>query len=119
VILWWPLLLSNAVSEKIVKKNIPVVTDYWKKSTVTEADRAAYHTAGWLSGGIESSISDREFPAVDNTTIVCFESHLIAGLGLPPSNFLVSILNFIMCELVHLNLNAIAALNYFTMMCKC
>jgi hypothetical protein len=92
---------------------------YWKKSTVTKADRVAYHAAGWLPGRVESSISDLEFPTVDNSTIVCFESHLIARLGLPPSKFLISILNFLRCELVHLNSNAIAALSYFTMLCEC
>jgi hypothetical protein len=29
---------SNAAVEKMVKKGIPLLTDYWKKSTVTEAD---------------------------------------------------------------------------------
>jgi hypothetical protein len=110
---------SNVATEKIAEKDVPMLTDYWKKSIVTEADRATYHTVGWLSSGVESSISDLEFPTVDNTTIVCFESHLIAGLGLSPSKFLVSILNFLRCELVHLNQNVIAALNCFTMLCEC
>jgi hypothetical protein len=57
---------------------------YWKKSTVSKADHVAYHAAGWLPGRVESSISDLEFPTVDNSTIVYFESHLIARLGLPP-----------------------------------
>jgi hypothetical protein len=56
---------------------------------------------------------------VDNITIVCFESHLISGLSLSPSKFLVSILNFLRCELVHLNSNAITALNCFAMLCEC
>jgi hypothetical protein len=56
---------------------------------------------------------------VDNSTIVCFESHLIVVFDLPPSKFPVSILNFLGCELVHLNLNAIAALSFFTMLCEC
>jgi hypothetical protein len=86
---------------------------------VAEADHAAYHTVGWLSGGVETSISDLDFPMVDDTTIVCIESHLIAGLGLTPSKFLVSILNFLRCELVHLNPNAITALNCFIMLCEC
>jgi hypothetical protein len=51
--------------------------------------------------------------------MVCFESHLIAGLGLPPSKFLVDTVNFLGCELVHFNPNAITALNYFSMMCEC
>jgi hypothetical protein len=56
---------------------------------------------------------------VDRTTVVCFESHLIAGLGLPPSKFLVLVMGFLGCELVHLNLNAIATLTCFTMLCEC
>jgi hypothetical protein len=40
-------------------------------------------------------------------------------LGLPPSKFLVSILNYIGCELVHLNLNAISTLSFFCMLCEC
>jgi hypothetical protein len=110
---------SNVAVEKMTKKEVPVLTDYWKKSTVTEADRSAYHNAGWLPGGVESFIPDLEFLMVDNTIVVCFESHLVVGLGLPPSKFFVSILNFLRCELVHLNPNAIAALSYFTMLCEC
>jgi hypothetical protein len=110
---------SNAATQKIVKKDIPTLQDYWKKSTVTEADHAAYHTISWLLGGVISSTSDLEFLTVDNTTIVCFESHLIAGLGLPLSKFLISILNFLKCELVHLKLNVIATLSCFTMLCEC
>jgi hypothetical protein len=56
---------------------------------------------------------------VDNSIVVCFESHFIAGLGLPPSKFLVAILNFLRYELVHLHLNAITTLRCFTMLCKC
>jgi hypothetical protein len=51
--------------------------------------------------------------------VVCFESHLVAGLDLPPSKFLIAIMNFLRCELVHFNLNIIAALSYFTMLCEC
>jgi hypothetical protein len=93
--------------------------EYWKKLKVTEVDRAAYHVVGWLTGGVESSISNLEFPTVDNTTIVYFESHLVAWLGLPPSKFLVSILNFLRCELVHLNPNTITTLSCFSMLCEC
>jgi hypothetical protein len=110
---------SNTAIEKMVKKDVPVLTDYWKKSTMTEADRSAYHNVGQLLGGVESFIPDLEFSTVDNTTVVCFKSHLVAGLGLPPSKFLISIMNFLRCELVHLNPNAIDALNCFTMLCKC
>jgi hypothetical protein len=110
---------SNVAAEKIEKKDVHVPIDYWKKSWVTETYRVAYHVVGWLPGGVESSISDLEFLTVDNSTVVCFESHLMAVLGLPPSTFLVSVPNFLRCELVHLNPNAITALSCFTMLCEC
>jgi hypothetical protein len=56
---------------------------------------------------------------VDGSIVVCFKLHLVARLRLPPSKFLVAIISFLWCELVHLNLNAIAALSYFTMLCEC
>jgi hypothetical protein len=55
---------------------------------------------------------------IDRTNIVCFESHLMCGLGLPPSKFLVSVLNYIECELVHLHSNAISAVSCFSMLCE-
>jgi hypothetical protein len=60
-----------------------------------------------------------EYLTVDDTTMVCFESHLVAGLGLPPSKFLVAVMSHLGCELFHFNSNAIAALSYFMMLCKC
>jgi hypothetical protein len=54
---------------------------------MTKADRDAYHVASWLAGGVISSISEFEFPMVDKTTIVCFESHLIAGLAFIQASF--------------------------------
>jgi hypothetical protein len=53
------------------------------------------------------------------TTIVYFESYLITGLDLPPSKFLYAIMNFLGCELVHFNPNAIIALSCFAMLCEC
>jgi hypothetical protein len=64
-------------------------------------------------------IPEVDVPAVHDSTIVYFESYLIAGLGHPPSKFLSSIMNFLECELVHINPNAIAALNCFAMLCEC
>jgi hypothetical protein len=110
---------SNAAIEKMANKDTPMLSDYWKKSTVTEADRSAYHTTGWVGGALESFSPEVDIPTVDNSTVVYFESHLIARLGLPPSKSLVSIMNFLRCELVHLNPNAIAALCCFTMLCEC
>jgi hypothetical protein len=44
---------------------------------------------------------------------------LVAGLGLPPSKFLSSILNYLECSLVHLNTNIVFALSSFVMLCEC
>jgi hypothetical protein len=85
---------------------------------ITEADRKAYHSFGWLIDGLESIVPTVKCPMVDGTTVVCFESHLITGLGLPPSKFLVAVMGFLECELVHLNLNAIVTLSYFTKLCE-
>jgi hypothetical protein len=60
-----------------------------------------------------------EYPTIDDNIVVCFESHLVVGLGLPPSKFLVAVMSHLGCELVHLNLNATAALSCFTMLCEC
>jgi hypothetical protein len=110
---------SNVSTKKIANKDVPVLTDYWKKSSVIEADRSAYHVIGSLPDGSESFIRNLEFPTVYNTIVVFFESHLITRLGLPPSKFLVFVLNFLRCVLVHLNPNAITALSCFTMLCVC
>jgi hypothetical protein len=103
----------------MVNKDTPMLSHYWKKSTVNEADHSAYHTTDWLGGALESFVSEVDIPMVDNSIVVCFESHLAAGLGLPPSKFLVSIMNFFRCELVQLNPNVIVASNCFTMLCEC
>jgi hypothetical protein len=110
---------SNMAAIKIAEKTIPDMDDYWKKSTLTEADRKACHFTGWQNNGLESSIAEVNVPMVDGSTIVCFKSHLIAGFGLPPSMFLVAIMNFLGCELVHFNPSAIADLSCFTMLCEC
>jgi hypothetical protein len=66
-----------------------------------------------------SAVPEVYFPTTHGFTVVCFESHLIAGLGLSPSKFLVAITNFLSCELVHFNPNDITALSCFSMLCEC
>jgi hypothetical protein len=66
-----------------------------------------------------STVPEVDVPTTHDSTVVCFESHLVAGLGLPPSKFLVAIMNFLGCELVHFSPNAITALSYFSMLCEC
>jgi hypothetical protein len=60
-----------------------------------------------------------DVPTIDGSIMLCFESDLIAGLGLPPSKFLVSIMNFLGYSLIHFNPNALAALSSFSMLCEC
>jgi hypothetical protein len=60
-----------------------------------------------------------DFLTVDDTVVVCFESHLVTRLGLTPSKFLIAVMSHLGCELVHFNPNAIVALSCFTMLCEC
>jgi hypothetical protein len=95
------------------------LTDFFKKTTVTEDDRRVYHDHGWLAGNLVSFIPEVDVPTVEGSTIVCFKSQLAAGVGLPPSKFLSSIMNYLGCSLVHLNSNAVSALSSFVMLCGC
>jgi hypothetical protein len=103
----------------MVEGEIPELTDFFKKTSVTEDDRRAYHDRGWLTGNLVSFIPEVDVPTVEDSTILCFESQLAAGLGLSPSKFLSSIMNYLGCSLVHLNANAISALRSFVMLCEC
>jgi hypothetical protein len=110
---------ANAATAKMADDIVPNMSNYWNKSTITEAYRKAYHSFNWLTDGLESIVPTVECPTVDGTTVVCFKSHLIAGLGLLPSKFLVAVMGFLGCEVVHLYPNAIVALSCFIMLCEC
>jgi hypothetical protein len=43
---------SNEAVTKMVNKTTPALTDYLKKSTITEVDRIAYHITSWLGGAL-------------------------------------------------------------------
>jgi hypothetical protein len=114
-------LTSSSVTLAVIKMADNKVLDqsnYWKKSTITEEDHQAYHDFSWLIGNLMSIVPEVDFPTTHGSTVICFESHLIAGLRLPPSKFLVAIMNFLGCELAHFNLNVIAALSCFSMLCE-
>jgi hypothetical protein len=98
---------------------IPKLTDFFKKMTVTEDDYRAYHDRGWLTGNLVSFIPEVDVPTIEGSTTICFESQLGVGVGLPPSKFLSSIMNYLGCSLVHLNSNAVLALSSFVMLCEC
>jgi hypothetical protein len=100
-------------------RKILEMSDFFKKTTVTEEEHLAYHRFGWLTSNLISMIPKVDVPPVHDSTTICFESYLIVGLSLPSSKFLSSMMNFLGCELVYFKPNAIAALSYFTMLCEC
>jgi hypothetical protein len=103
----------------MAKGEIPELSDFFKKTSITDGERQAYHERGWLTGNVISSVHEVDVPTIEGSTIICFESHLVAGLGLPPSKFLVTIMGYLNCELLHINPNAISALSTFVMLCEC
>jgi hypothetical protein len=103
----------------VADRKVLEMSDFFKKATVTEEHHLAYHRFGWLTDNVLSMISEVDVPTIHDSTIVCFESNLVGGLGLSPRKFLSSIMNFLGCELVHFNPNAIPALSYFAMLCEC
>jgi hypothetical protein len=104
---------------KMADGEIPKLTNFFKKITVIEDDRQAYHDRGWLVGNLISFIPEVDVPTIEGSTILCFESQLVAGLGLSTSKFLSSIMNSFRCSLVHLNPNVVFALSSFVMLCEC
>jgi hypothetical protein len=116
-----PITSSSHVlaATKMVDIKVPEMSDFFKKIIVTEEERLAYHSFSWLTGNMISMIPEVDVPTVHDSTTICFESYLIAGLGLPTSKFHSSIMNFLGYELVYFNPNAIAALSCFTMLCEC
>jgi hypothetical protein len=105
--------------QAVARKEIPPLYEYWKAPTITNMDITVYHDAGWLLGVLLCSTTSLDFPTIDRTNTVCFESHMMCGSGLPPSKFFVSILNYLGCELVHVHQNTIMALSCFNMLCEC
>jgi hypothetical protein len=101
----------NMVAAKMADKATHEMVDYWKKMTVIKADHKAYHSFGWLNGGLESSVPIVEYLIEDDTIVVCFESHLSVVLGPLPSKFLVAVMSHLWCELIHFNPNTIATLS--------
>jgi hypothetical protein len=104
---------------KMADGKISELTDFFKKMTVTENNRRAYHDRGWLTGNLVLFIPEVDVCTVEGYTILYFESQLAARVGLPLSKFLSSIMNYLKCSLVHLNTNVVSALSSFVMLCKC
>jgi hypothetical protein len=84
---------------KMADGEILELTNFFKKMTVTEDDCKAYHDRGWLAGNLLSIIPEVVVPSVEGSIVLFFESQLVAGLGLPPSKFLSSIMNYLGCAI--------------------
>jgi hypothetical protein len=65
---------------RMVKGQIPKLTDFFRKMTVTEDDCRAYHDRGWLTGYLVSFILEVDVPTTEGSTILYFESQLAAGI---------------------------------------
>jgi hypothetical protein len=116
------MVTSSSPTRGVIKMDdgeIPELTDFFKKTIVTEADRKAYHDLGWLSSNLITFISEVDVSTIEGSTVLCFECQLAAGLGLPPSKFLSSVMSYLGCSLVHLNANAVSTLSSFAMLCEC
>jgi hypothetical protein len=103
----------------MAKGVIPKITDFFKKTIVSKEELQAYHHHGWLTGNVLSSNPEVDIPTVHGSSVLFFESHLLARLGLPPSKFLAAIMIYLGCSLVHFNANAIATLSSFVIQCEC
>jgi hypothetical protein len=98
---------------------IPELTYFFKRTSISEEELQAYHYHGWLIGNVLSSIPKVDVSTVHGSSVLCFKSHLLVGLGLPPSKFLAAIINYLGCSLVHFNANVIAVLSNFVMLYEC
>jgi hypothetical protein len=103
----------------LAKGEIPELTNFFKGTTISEEELQAYHSRGWLTGNILSSIPEVDVHTVTGSSVLYFELHLLAELGLPPSKFLAAIMNYLGYSLVHFNANAITARSSFVMLCEC
>jgi hypothetical protein len=116
------MVTSSSLTRGVIKMDdgeITKLADFFKRTIVIEADRKACHNLGWLSGNLISFIPEVDVPTVEGSTVLCFKCQLAAGLGLPPSKFLSSVMSYLRCSLVHLNANAIFAFSSFAMLCEC
>jgi hypothetical protein len=103
----------------MAKGEILELMDFFKGTTVSEDALQAYHNHGCLTSNILSSIPEVDVPTIVGSSVLCFKSHLLTGLGLPPSKFLAAIMNYHGRSLIHFNAIAIAALSNFVMLYEC
>jgi hypothetical protein len=57
---------------KMADRKIPQMSDFFKKTIVTEEERLSYHIFGWLTGNLISMIPEVDVSIVHDSTIICF-----------------------------------------------
>jgi hypothetical protein len=55
---------------KMAEGETPKLIDFFKKTTVTEDDRRAYHDRRWLTGNLVSFIPEVDVPTVEGSPIL-------------------------------------------------
>jgi hypothetical protein len=60
---------------KMMDRQAPEMSDFFKKTIITEEERLAYHRFDWLTDNLLSTISEVDVPTVHDSTIVYFESY--------------------------------------------
>jgi hypothetical protein len=55
---------------RMVKGEISELTDFFKKTTVTENDCQAYHDRGWLTNNLVSFFPEVDVPTIEGSTIL-------------------------------------------------
>jgi hypothetical protein len=54
----------------MVDRKIPEMSNFFKKTTVTEEEHQAYHRFGWMTSNLISTIHEVDVPTVHDSTIV-------------------------------------------------
>ncbi|TVU15212.1 hypothetical protein EJB05_38720, partial [Eragrostis curvula] len=99
---------------------IPESMDHWKPGEIDEKYIAELRSIGWISDFVVTQENKGSMCfSFDTTEIPVFESHLMCGFNLPPSDFLERVCKYYNIELIHLKPQAIALLSIFSTLCEC
>jgi hypothetical protein len=64
--------LTHGVS-MMAKGEIPELTDFFKKTSLSKEKLQGYHRLGWLTGNVLSSIPEVDVSTVHDSSVLCFE----------------------------------------------
>jgi hypothetical protein len=55
---------------KMADRKVSEMSYFFKKTTITEEERLAYHSFGWLTGNLISTIPEVDVPTIHDSTII-------------------------------------------------